>query len=143
MTADSILTYHKDVSAKIEPGFRERRFGVWEGLFFHDIEAGYVEDFQKWKKDPAGYKPQEGESVFDVQARVAPIIERVVNAYKGKVIVVVAHVGPIRIMVSDALGLSVDAYRRLQIDPASISVVDYGRSQSNLILLNYTDCLWG
>ena len=138
MTAKAILAHHAGVHEKIEPNFRERRFGVWEGLFFREIEAEYAENYKAWKKNQAGYRPRGGESVFDVQGRVVPVVEGVVDAHKGNVVVIVAHVGPIRVMLADAIGLPVDAYRRLQVDPASISIVDYGRSQNNLILLNST-----
>ena len=143
MTAGSILAFHGNVSAQVEPGLRERRFGIWEGLTFREIEEGYADLYKAWKMDQAGFVPEGGESIFDVQVRLEPVIERIVSENRGRTAVVVAHVGPIRTLVAQALGGGVKEYRRFQVDPASIAIVDYGVRQNNLILLNYRADFFG
>lgn len=117
---------------------RERGFGVWDGLYFGDIQQRYPQDYAAWKRNPAAFKPDQGESVYDLLARVRRVIQGILSEHGGKHIVVVSHVGPIRVMVSDAIKLPVEEYRRLTIDNGSLTCVDYGKHQNNLIFMNHT-----
>jgi probable phosphoglycerate mutase len=46
----------------------------------------------------------------------------------GRWIVLVTHVGPIKALLAAALGVPIPAARRLFLDPATISVVDWGKT---------------
>lgn len=134
-TAEAIVSV-TGVPLSENDGLRERRFGVWDGLYFNEIERGFPDDYLSWKKDPAGFTPRGGETMYDLRARVAQVINTVISSHAHKTVVVVSHVGPIRMALSDALGLSLDRYRRLTVDYGALSRVDYGRRQHNLIYLN-------
>jgi broad specificity phosphatase PhoE len=128
-----------NVRVDVRPTLMERRFGIWEGLFFHEIESQYPEEYRRWKSDNSGYKPQGGESIFDMLARIKPTLEEIIAKHKGETVAVVGHVGPIRAMIADALCLPLTEYRRIAIDYASISQINYGRKQNNLIFCNMAD----
>ena len=114
----------------------ERRFGFWEGMYFDEIESRFPEEYLNWKKNNAAFKPEGGESVYDLDARLRPCVDSLIDLYKGRVIVVVSHVGPIRVMLAKSLGVSLVKYRWITIDYASHSIVDYGASQNNVICVN-------
>jgi broad specificity phosphatase PhoE len=122
-------------------GLKERGFGIWDGLYFEDIERRYPDDYRRWKQDPAAFKPDQGESVYDLLTRVRQSLVAILEEHRGGRIVVVAHVGPIRVSLCDAVQLPVESYRRLTIDHGSLSCVDYGKRQNNLIFMNYTRSL--
>ncbi len=126
------------VPLAVEQDLRERGFGIWDGLYFDDIQQRYPEDYTKWKQDPAAFKPEQGESVYDLRARTCRVIQNILMEHAGKHVVVVAHVGPIRVLVCDAINLPVERYRQLNIDHGSLTCVDYGKHQNNLIFMNYT-----
>ena len=42
--------------------------------------------------------------------------------------VLVSHVGPIKALLAAALGVRVDQVRRLFLDPATVSVIDWGET---------------
>lgn len=128
-----------NVRVDVRPTLMERRFGIWEGLFFHEIESQYPEEYRRWKSDNSGYKPQGGESIFDMLARIKPTLEEIITMHKGETVAVVGHVGPIRAMIADALCLPLTEYRRIAIDYASISQINYARKQNNLIFCNMAD----
>ncbi len=115
---------------------RERKFGIFEGLYFHEIAERYPEEQAQWKKDNAAFKPQGGESIYDLWNRIAPVFDEIIECYRGKTVAVVTHVGPIRIAASQAIGLPVPNFRRLNIDYASVTRIDYGRTQNNMAFLN-------
>ena len=141
-TAEAISGFHPGVAMQVESVLAERKFGIWEGLYFEEIERGYPEGYLDWKRNQAGYVPEGGESIFDVGSRLIPFLTQVVGSNRGKVVVVVSHVGPIRVALAAALGLGLEGYRSIQVDPASVSVVDYGERQNNLILHNYRSDFW-
>lgn len=142
MTAETVLASHPGLNAMFDDRLRERHFGIWEGLYFSEIERDFPLDYQAWKRDQAAFKPDGGESVHDLAGRVVSAVRDIVTRHRGETVVVVAHVGPIRVLVAKALNMPVESYRQLQIDPASITIIDYGSTQNNLILLNFHSRHW-
>lgn len=137
MTADQICRFADIPNTKIEDeALSERRFGIWEGLFFDEISQKYADAYQLWKRDPVHYTPEGGETIDELMTRVSAAIQRIIEANFGKTIVVVSHVGPIRVALTSALKIPVQWYRQLRIDYGSLTRVDYGSSQNNLIYSN-------
>jgi probable phosphoglycerate mutase len=124
---------------QVHAGLRERPFGIWDGLYFDDIARDYPEEFRAWKTDPVYFVPAGGEAISDHMSRVRQAVDDIVAAHAGQTVVVVAHVGPIRMCLTDALSMPLDAYRRLTIDYGSLTRIDYGRRQNNLIYMNLYD----
>jgi broad specificity phosphatase PhoE len=143
MTAEAIAKFHADCRISSDEALMERNFGVWEGLYFDEIESRYPELYLEWKSNQAAFKPEAGESVFDLADRARPAVDKMIAANAGKTIVIVSHVGPIRALIAQALEMPLARYRQLSIDPASVSWVDYGKTQNNLILLNFHARHWG
>lgn len=142
MTAEAIAAHHKHCQINTDPALMERHFGVWEGLYFSEIESRFPEEYKAWKRNQAAFKPDSGESVYDLADRAEPAVKSMIDKHAGKCIVVVSHVGPIRALIASALGLPLAHYRQLRIDPASMSRVDYGKTQNNLIYLNFHGRHW-
>jgi broad specificity phosphatase PhoE/ribonuclease HI len=107
-----------------EPGFAEMEFGAWDGLTFEEVAARDRGGLEAWMgqldRAPAG-----GESFETVEARVLSALARVRAAHEGRTVVVVSHVTPIKILVSNALGAPLDGVFRMELSPASVSVVSY------------------
>jgi broad specificity phosphatase PhoE len=143
MTAEAIAKFHADCRISSDEALIERNFGVWEGLYFDEIESRYPELYLEWKRNQAAFKPEGGESVYDLAERVCPVVDEMIAANAGKTVVIVSHVGPIRALIAQALEMPLARYRQLSIDPASVSRVDYGKAQNNLILLNFHARHWG
>lgn len=142
MTAAAVNKAYPDLTIEYDERLRERHFGIWEGLYFSEIEREFPLEYKRWKQDQAAFRPQGGESVYEMAGRVVSAVKDIVVRHPGQAVVVVAHVGPIRVLVTEALGMSLKSYRQLRIDPASITVIDYGLTQNNLILLNYHARHW-
>ncbi len=142
MTAEAIAKFHTH-PVKYDDALVERNFGDWEGLYFHEIESQFPSLYKEWKQNQAAFKPVNGESVYDLAARVGSAKDRIIEEFAGRCVVVVSHVGPIRVLVADALEMPVERYRQLSIEPASLTQIDYGASQNNMILLNFHARHWG
>lgn len=114
----------------------ERRFGIWEGLYFKEISQKYADAYQLWRQDPVYYTPEGGETIDGLLGRVTAAIERFIGDHRGKTILVVSHVGPIRVCITQALKIPLLWYRQLRIDYGSLTRIDYGDSQNNLVFAN-------
>lgn len=122
----------------VEPGVTELDFGEWEGLTFAEIADRDAELLQRWRRD-AGVAAPGGESLADVHARVRAARDRILTAYAGRVVVVVSHVTPIKLLVADAVGSDTLAAHRMELAPASVSAVaHYDDGSASLRLFNAT-----
>ncbi len=121
---------------QVHEGLKERPFGIWDGLYFDEIARDYPQEFAAWKQDPVHFVPPGGEPITEHARRIQAAVAEIRARHPGQIIVVVAHVGPIRMCVTEALGMPLEAYRRLTIDYGSLTCIDYGSRQHNLVYLN-------
>lgn len=135
MTAAAIVSRHGG-EVITRDALSERRFGEWDGLYFDDVEKRDPEGYRAWKEDPLNFVPRGGETIKDLLVRVKGEVARVLERHTGGVVVVVAHVGPIRVILADVLQMPLVGYRQLNIDYASLSAVNFGVRQNNLAYLN-------
>ena len=125
------------LTVETSPQWVERRFGIWEGLYFDEIEQKYPELYTKWKQDNVGFAPENGETIHDVVRRLDDNLKQLIEKHRGETIVMVSHVGPIRVCLSQSLNIPIANYRQIRVDYASINRVDYGLTRNNLINVNF------
>jgi probable phosphoglycerate mutase len=129
------------LEVELEDGFAETNFGEWEGLTFGELRKQAPEEMRRWMADPA-VAPPGGESMASTAARVAEAQAKVVAKYPGNRVLVVTHVTPIKCLLRDAIGAPMDAVYRIQLDPASLSVVDWRAEGPSVVrLMNETSHL--
>ena len=141
-TAEVIATALGVEAIVEEPGFAEMEFGAWDGLTFLEVAEQHAEDMEAWFGN-LDHQPGGGESFRAVEKRVLAARDRLLEDHAGKTIVVVSHVTPIKTIVLDALGSPLDSLFRLELVPASVSVVSYftgptGERVASLRLFNAT-----
>jgi len=119
------------------PEWIERRFGIWEGLYFNEIEEQFPDEYLNWKKDNVGFTPEGGETINDLRQRLSGSLKSLIEAHRGENIAIVTHVGPIRVSLCESLATPIENYRQIRVDYAAISRVDYGETRNNLIKVNY------
>lgn len=119
-----ILASGLDAEVVEEPGFAELEFGEWDGLTFAEIAERYPAEMKAWfgNTDAA---PPGGESFADARLRVLAGLGRVLEAYAGGTVVVTSHVTPIKLLVAEALGAPLDAGFKMELSPASATVISY------------------
>jgi broad specificity phosphatase PhoE len=72
----------------------------------------------------ADERPPGGESLADVRARVAPVMDRLCEAHAGQDVVIVAHGGSIRAVLSHALNLSAQQALTFSIKNLSLTRIE-------------------
>ncbi|MCX6395700.1 MAG: bifunctional RNase H/acid phosphatase [Propionibacteriales bacterium] len=112
--------------AKVEEGIAEMEFGAWDGLSFAQIAERHPDDLESWLGS-LDHPPPGGESFRSVAARVIEGRDRIIAAHTGQTVVAVSHVTPIKTLVADALGAPLDALYKMELSPASVTVISYYR----------------
>ena len=93
-------------------------FGAWTGRPFADLESDPA--WAAWNTERATARPLEGESMGQAQARALDLLDRL-GREDGPPAILVSHADTIRAALLGLLGLSLGAYDRLVVAPASWS----------------------
>jgi probable phosphoglycerate mutase len=124
-TARIIAACH-DLTPSPEPDLREIDYGRWEGLTRDEVEQRYADEYDAWQEDPLTVAPAGGESGVAVLARALPVMRRIVQTHRDRSVLVVAHKGTNRLLISSLLGFDARGYRdRLDQSPAALTILDF------------------
>jgi len=122
-TARAIAAEVGDPPVRTEADLIECDFGEWEGRTFAEVRERWPAELTAWLASTE-LSPPGGESFAQVAGRVRRVVRELLTAYRGKTVVVVSHVSPLKIMLRDALGAGDALLHRLYLDPTGISVID-------------------
>ena len=111
----------------IIPAFREMTMGRWELLTHKEITAREPELFKAWMANLGTFPFPEGESLLDLRARVLPALGSLLARHAGGRFALVAHGGPNRVILCEALGMPLDR------------IISLGQNYGALNLLEYRD----
>ncbi|MDR1029196.1 MAG: histidine phosphatase family protein [Clostridiales Family XIII bacterium] len=111
------------------PRFREMHLGGWDGRYISEIKALYPDEYEKRGRDILRYKRgAESENYYDLQYRVMKELRRVseAEAKRGaEDIVIVAHLGVIRIIMANLKGTSLEEALRENIPRGSVNILSW------------------
>jgi len=88
------------------PALREIALGGFEGLTLAEMEAREPGTTRRWLADPAAVAYPGGESLRELRARVLAALEALLARHAGRRFAVVAHGGPNRVILAEALGVA-------------------------------------
>jgi probable phosphomutase (TIGR03848 family) len=137
-TADA-LTSGREIEVTIDDQLGEVRYGDWTGQPLKTLAKQPLWKVVQQHPSAAVFPGSEGEGLAAMQARAVEAIRRW-NAQlgDGAVYCVVSHGDVIKALVADALGLHLDMFQRIVVDPASVSVVRYGATRPFVERVNDT-----
>ena len=115
---------------------RELNIGVWEGLTWQDIRTTWPEGWQARLDDLVNYRVPQGENLLDVEKRVMPVINDIVERHKGQEVLVVGHGGVNRIILLNAIGAPLAGMFNVEQNYGCYNIIDYysdGRATVKLL----------
>lgn len=135
LTAEIIASRHKsDITTLAE--LSEINFGWIEGLTFEEVGKLHPEMadiLSKWSIRP---KFPGGESLDDLNDRVLKFLNRLKKHKPEETITIVAHAGTLRLMICNLLEIGLEHWRHIQLDLASLSIMETYPQGAILSLLN-------
>ena len=132
----AIICRGRNIKPQTFPEFREIHFGVWEGLSFQEIAEHYPEDLQARFQDLPNFRIPGGESLMDLKARALPALQRLIAQHHEQAFLLVAHAGLNRVILSEALGLSLQNLFRLDQNYGCLNIIDYFPDMAVVRLIN-------
>ncbi|MFJ6456044.1 histidine phosphatase family protein [Paenarthrobacter sp. NPDC091669] len=139
-TAELILAHQAgSPHAPVEIDITECDYGKWQGRMLSELAT---EDL--WpvvQTQPSAVVFPGGESMAAMQARSVAAIRRHDAAFEaehgpGAVWVAVSHGDIIKSILADALGMHLDLFQRINVGPASVSIVRYGADRPSVYATN-------
>lgn len=121
------------VEIETEAGLDEIAFGDWTGRSFSDLADDPA--WTTWNTARAAACPPGGESMARVQARFGRLLDDLAAREDGPV-VLVSHGDVLRAGLLGLLGLSLDAYDRIVVAPASCSEIELWPGGGRVVSLN-------
>lgn len=141
-TADAIAAA---TAAEVQTDERlaEARYGDWTGRPLKDLARTRLWRVVQEHPSAAVFPGVEGEAMAAVAARAVQGVRawdaRVAEEHgEGAVWVAVSHGDVIKAVLADALGMHLDAFQRLVVDPCSVSIVSYTRLRPFVARVNDT-----
>jgi probable phosphomutase (TIGR03848 family) len=114
-------------------------YGQWQGRAIKDLAKEKL--WQTVQRNPSAAVFPGGESMVAMQHRAVSAVRRRDVAIEaehgpGAVWAVVSHGDIIKSVLADALGMHLDLFQRLNVDPASVSVIQYTPERPYVLATN-------
>ncbi|GAA5149120.1 histidine phosphatase family protein [Nocardioides marinquilinus] len=122
-----------------DKGLIECDYGEWQGRLLKDLAKEPLWKVVQGQPSAAAFPG--GESLPAMQARAVAAVRRHDAAFEaehgaGAVWVAVSHGDIIKSVLADALGMHLDLFQRVNVDPASISIVRYTAARPYVLASN-------
>jgi len=131
-----LAVYGNGIVPFVDEGFSEVDYGMWTGKSLAVLQRNKL-----WKivqEHPSQMVFPQGESLMGMQSRAVASFYKV-NELKGKnPRLIVSHGDVIKSIMASALGMHLDEFQRIIIDPASVSVIEYSSIKPRVMLVNDT-----
>jgi probable phosphomutase (TIGR03848 family) len=147
-TVDALIENRAAVPVSVDERLAECRYGDWTGRSIKELARQPLWKIVQNHPSAVVFPGPEGESLRAVQARAVDAVRetnlRLADVTGPEAVwAAVSHGDVIKAVVADALGLHLDLFQRLVIDPCSVTVIRYTPQRPFLLRLNDTGELSG
>ena len=126
----------KQLECNVHQHLNEIDFGEWTNLSFDDLkdnaEFGRFNNFRSCTRIPGG------ELMAEAQLRFINGIEMLSANHTHQTIAIVSHADLIRSCIAYYAGIHLDMFQRIEISPASVSIIELCNDTAKILLLNHT-----
>ncbi|MDQ4139965.1 MAG: histidine phosphatase family protein [Bacteroidota bacterium] len=124
------------LSPIIQEDFIELNFGDWTNAAFSDLQS--QNQFQLFNSFRSATRIPGGELMLEAQARIINGLQKLCLQHPHQVIAVVSHSDLIKAAVAYYAGIHLDMFQRLEISPASVSVIQIFEETARILVINDT-----
>ncbi|MDQ7004799.1 MAG: histidine phosphatase family protein [Ghiorsea sp.] len=116
----------------VEDRIRELSYGDWEGLTASQIQQKFPHQLEAWREDPTDLTPPQGESMQHFSSRIQSFWHDLLEKYDSEHILIVAHSGSIRLLLTHALHAPIQSTRHFAMPYACWSRVQVVEEKTQL-----------
>lgn len=137
-TARVISKFH-GVMIEADRDLQEMNHGDFENLTIQELRDKHISILRQWESDPASIVMPNGESLHDLQRRAWGAIEGITKSARNAI--VVTHNMTIRTILCKIQSLDMLHIRKMHIDLASKTFVEFRFGKGAIVVLNDTSHL--
>lgn len=131
-----IIKYGKNVTVVTDKNLVEVDYGKWSGKKLAVLSRAKL--WRKIQSQPSSVTFPEGESLAQMQVRAMQSVHNFFDT-DLELMIMVSHGDVIKAIVASALGMHLDDFQRIVIDPASITILESHGGAIRLTRLNDSD----
>ncbi len=134
-TATTVLTgLNQQDCLQTDDRLLEIDLPLWETMLNQEVREKYAEQYQAWKQRPHELKmllpqadggTQEFFPVLALYAQATTFWQRIIPQHQGQTILIVAHNGINRALISTALGIPAHLYHSIQQSNCGVTVLNF------------------
>ncbi|MGI8967071.1 MAG: histidine phosphatase family protein [Limisphaerales bacterium] len=126
-----------NLEIKTAEALTEINFGDWTNKTPQELAP--LEKWRQWTSFRSGSRIPNGDWMMAAQARFVHQMEEWCDAFPEETLALISHGDPIRSAVAYYLGVPLDLFRRIEITPASVSILSISEQGPKILCVN--DCL--
>lgn len=131
-----IISKHLELPLRVIANLKEINLGEWEGKFIEEVRGKEPEAFENFISNPLEYFIPSGENPLYFQKRVVSSINKILNTYDNKNILIVSHAGTINVFLCHVLNLDLNHMWKMHIENTSITEVVFNNCSPRVVLFN-------
>jgi broad specificity phosphatase PhoE len=135
------LAKARNLSITESDDFLEIDFGQWTNCTFQELENQL--QFRHFNSFRSHTRIPGGELMLEAQARIVVGLQRLSTQHAGQTVAIVSHSDMLKAAVAYYAGIPLDLFQRLEISPASVSVLEIFEETARILVLNDTGALRG
>jgi probable phosphoglycerate mutase len=120
----------------IDEGLTEVDYGSWSGKKLSVLSRNKL--WAVVQNTPSHMYFPNGEGIQQMQSRALHSVHSSIDFKAKGALLIVSHGDVIKSIVASALGMHLDEFQRIIIDPASITVLEFSTTKPRILLLNDT-----
>lgn len=118
------------------PDLQEIKLGAWEGLTVEEVRRQFPGHYERRGKDLVHFRPEGGESFFDLQQRAWPAFQQIARSTQGT-IAIISHAGVNRVILCMIRDLGLHKLFTIDQDYGCMNIIYSERSDYRLETTNF------
>jgi probable phosphomutase (TIGR03848 family) len=128
------LAQKLSLEVQVDGDLREVEFGDWTGKSLEELKD--QEQWRHFNSFRSGTPIPGGEMMIAVQARMIAALDRLRRQHASETVAVFSHGDLIKAAVAHYAGIHLDLFQRLEIDPASITIIEIAAHGPAIVCVN-------
>lgn len=131
-----ILGEKLSMKPQVWEDFLEIDFGEWTNRTFEELQPD--QQFQRFNTFRSSTRIPGGELMPEAQTRMLRGINRLCNQHPQEMVAIVSHSDLIKSALAYYAGIPLDLFQRIEISPASVSILEVHELTARILLVNHT-----